>query len=85
MKAAPRSKLGIFNSTPAPMAVVTQERGTGKGRPDREGRVMMPFWVPKTARTQLRVMAAHMDTTQQDLMAKALNEFFQKHGKPPIA
>jgi len=30
-------------------------------------------------------MAAEMDTTQQELMRIALNDFFKKHGKPPIA
>jgi hypothetical protein len=45
----------------------------------------MPFWVPIAARKQLKVMAAEMDTTQQDLMTIALNDFFKKHGKPPIA
>jgi hypothetical protein len=45
----------------------------------------MPFWVPVAARKQLKVMAAEMDTTQQELMTLALNDFFKKHGKPPIA
>jgi hypothetical protein len=31
------------------------------------------------------MMAAEMDTTQQDLMTDALNMLFQSHGKPPIA
>ena len=32
-----------------------------------------------------RIMAAEMDTSQQDLMTEALNLLFQKHAKPPIA
>jgi hypothetical protein len=45
----------------------------------------MPFWVPVAARKQLRLLAAEMDTTQQELLTTALNDFFIKHGKPPIA
>jgi 23S rRNA A2030 N6-methylase RlmJ len=75
-----RAALGIFNDTPITKAITAPEE-----RPDRAGRTAMPFWVPVAARKQLRVMAAEMDTTQQELMTIALNDFFQKHGKPPIA
>src|SRR3954454_7764437 len=54
-------------------------------RSDRAGKKMMPFWVRREARTQLRIMAAKMQTTQQELMRDALNDFFRKEGKPPIA
>jgi hypothetical protein len=76
-----RASLGIFNSSTATPETITT---TGK-RTDRTGRTAMPFWVPTSARKQLRVMAAEIDTTQQDLMTLALNDFFKKHGKPPIA
>jgi hypothetical protein len=45
----------------------------------------LPFWTTEAAKKQLRMMAAEMDTTQQDLMTDALNMLFQNHGKPPIA
>ena len=51
----------------------------------KNGRAMLPFYVPVAARTQLKIMAIEMNSTQQDLMTAALNDFFQKHGKPPIA
>ena len=54
-------------------------------RPDREGRKPMPFWTTEAAKKQLRMMAAEMDTSQQNLMTEALNMLFQRHGKPPIA
>ena len=54
-------------------------------RNDRAGRAPMPFWTTLAAKKQLRIMAAESDTTQQDLMTEALNNLFQKHGKPPIA
>ena len=51
----------------------------------KNGRAMLPFYVPVAARTQLKMMAIEMNSTQQDLMTSALNDFFKKHGKPPIA
>jgi hypothetical protein len=54
-------------------------------RPDREGKTPLPFWVPVSARRQLRILAAELDTTMQSCMVEALNDFFIKHDKPPIA
>ena len=45
----------------------------------------MPFWTTTAAKRQLRILAAEIDSTQQDLMTEALNDLFAKHGKPPIA
>ncbi|MEW6296066.1 MAG: ribbon-helix-helix domain-containing protein [Candidatus Diapherotrites archaeon] len=76
-----RGKLGVFEVEKAPAEDLPQK----EKRTDRAGRTAMPFWVPLAARKQLRVMAAEMDTTQQELMRIALNDLFKKHGKPPIA
>jgi hypothetical protein len=78
-----RAQLGVFKDA-APVEQV-ETLTSDQRRTDRNGRVAMPFWVPVAARKQLRVMAAELDTTQQDLMALALNDLFKKHGKPPIA
>jgi hypothetical protein len=51
----------------------------------REGKRLVPFWVLVSARKQLRMLAAERDTTMQACMIEALNDFFCKHGKPPIA
>jgi hypothetical protein len=75
---------GVFKSVTVVKAVSASESTQGK-RADREGRTAMPFWVPIAARKQLRILAAELDTTQQDLMTQALNMLFQQHGKPPIA
>ena len=39
----------------------------------------------ETAKKQLDVMAAEGDTTRQALIVEAINDFFRKCGKPPIA
>lgn len=75
-----RAQLGVFQDT-----TPTEPTPAAERRTDRIGRTAMPFWVPVAARKQLKVMAAEMDTTQQELMTLALNDFFKKHGKPPIA
>ncbi|MHB8087771.1 MAG: ribbon-helix-helix domain-containing protein [Anaerolineaceae bacterium] len=77
----PRAKLGVFSKEEAPTEALT----TTEKRTDRIGRVNMPFWVSGAAKKQLKIMAAEMDTTQQELMKIALNDLFKKHGKPPIA
>jgi len=78
-----RAQLGSTGVFQKPATV--QPISTTEKRPDRIGRTALPFWVPVAARKQLRIMAAEMDTTQQDLLTLALNDFFEKHGKPRIA
>ena len=77
---------GVFAeaSSPAPTRRTQPEAASGK-RPDREGRVPMPFWTTAPAKKQLRLLAAEADTTQQELMSEALNLLFKNRGKPPIA
>jgi hypothetical protein len=85
---------GVFASEPESILSPVRKTASPKqaagetssiARPDREGRKPMPFWTTEAAKKQLRMMAAEMDTSQQDLMTEALNMLFQKHGKPPIA
>ena len=72
---------GVFSKP----AASTQAEPVTPARPDRLGRAAMPFWVPVAARKQLRILAAELDTTNQHLMTLALNDLFEKHGKPRIA
>ena len=39
----------------------------------------------ETAKKQLDIMAAESDTTRQSLIIEAINDFFKKYSKPPIA
>ena len=54
-------------------------------RSDRVGKTPLPFWVAVPTRQQLRILAAELDKSMQSCMIEALNDFFRKHGKPPIA
>ena len=81
-KRAALGSTGVFEVAPprpTPQATKAAER------PDRAGRLPMPFWTTAAAKRQLRIMAAESDMTQQDLMTEALNDLFKKRGKPPIA
>jgi hypothetical protein len=42
-------------------------------------------WIPALAHKQLREMAAQKDTTLQAMQREALNDYFVKNKKPPIA
>jgi hypothetical protein len=79
MKRARPKLSGAFGSEPATAKV---ESAT---RPDRAGRVTMPFWTTATAKKQLRLLAAEEETTQQALLTEALNALFKNRGKPPVA
>ncbi|MBA2660586.1 MAG: hypothetical protein H0U72_13930 [Nitrosospira sp.] len=83
MTSAKRAAIGT-NTTVFKQLQVT-DTSKIKKKASKNGRAMLPFYVPVAARTQLKIMAVEMNSTQQDLMIAALNDFFQKHGKPPIA
>jgi hypothetical protein len=84
---------GIFadpppDTTPPPKATARAKRAAPSApatRPDRQGKVALPFWTTAAAKKQLRMLAAAEDTTQQHLMAEALNLLFKDRGKPPIS
>lgn len=84
-----RATLGTTGVFAEPVQPVRKEapaaNPSAAPRPDRRGRASLPFWTSAPAKKQLRLMAAELDTTQQELMTEALNLLFDKHGKPPIA
>jgi hypothetical protein len=58
---------------------------TGKRSPARQGKKAVAFWVDPGASTQLRVSAARMNRTVQDIMTEALEDWFRKHRLPELA
>lgn len=56
-----------------------------QSRPGREGKTNITGYFPPAVKKQLRLLAAERETTIQNLLAEALNDFFAKHGKPEIA
>ena len=53
--------------------------------PSRVGKKPVTVYYGKEAHLQLKILAAEMETTLQELHEDALNALFVKHGKPPIA
>jgi Antitoxin-like ribbon-helix-helix len=82
MKRTRPSLTGAFGNGPA---AATAAKAENVSRPDRTGRVSMPFWTTATAKKQLRLLAAEEETTQQALLTEALNALFRARGKPPVA
>ena len=53
--------------------------------PSRIGKKPVTVYYGKEAHLQLKILAAEMDTSIQELHVDALNALFVKNGKPPIA
>ena len=68
-----------------PVATAPETTPSSQRAATREGRVSLPFYVPVSARIQLKTLAAQLQTTNQDLLTEGLNEVFRKHSLPPIA
>jgi len=78
---AKRQQLGkMFETLPPDKVTTLPEK-----RPDRAGKRATLFHIPAAAKKQLAVLAIERETTQQALLAEALNDLFKKHGKPAIA
>jgi hypothetical protein len=56
-----------------------------KRAPARQGKKAVAFWVEPAASTQLRVAAASMGRTIQDIMEEALDDWFRKQGLHRLA
>jgi hypothetical protein len=57
----------------------------GSQAPSRLGKKALIGYYDPGVSKQLKQMALDKDRTVQDLLAEALNDFFQKHKKPTIA
>ena len=57
----------------------------GESQFSKNDKRQVPFRMDVTAIKQLEYMAIDMDTTRQALLIEAVNDFFIKYKKPPIA
>ena len=69
---------------PAPSPVSAEPPPSPKAK-TRDGLVSVQVYVPKPVRAQLHIMRAEQDRPVEDLLVEALNDFFDKYGKPAIA
>jgi len=71
---------------PAPQQEPGQGRGTRpRARTRAHGTKQIAAHFPAEVAWQLRQLAVERRTTVQALMGEALNDLFQKHGRPEIA
>lgn len=53
--------------------------------PSRRGKKPLTVYLDPAVIKQLKMIGLESDSTNQDMVIEALNDFFTKHGKPPIA
>ena len=54
-------------------------------RPSRVGKANVTGYFPAPVKKQLRMIAAERETTIEDCLAEAINDFFAKNNKPELA
>jgi hypothetical protein len=79
----------LDRSTPAAKAVIESASKPHKPRsvqpPSRAGKKpLIGYFSPEVSK-QLKQIALDRDTTLQELLGEALNDFFQKYKKPTLA
>ena len=72
-------------TAPASVAAPARERPRTVATASRVGKTNLTGYFPKAVKKQLRAIANEAETTIEDCLAEALNDFFAKHGKPEIA
>ncbi|MGB3752522.1 MAG: ribbon-helix-helix domain-containing protein [Parerythrobacter sp.] len=78
---------GVNTKTSTEAPVETEQPATPKSKktPARRNTKMVGGYYPLEVNTQVRILAAELGITQQALLARALNQFFEANGKNPIA
>jgi hypothetical protein len=54
-------------------------------RPSRVGKANVTGYFPAPVKKQLRIIAAERETTIEDCLAEAINDFFAKNNRPELA
>ena len=78
---------GVNTKAPTETPVETEQPATSQSKktPARRNTKMVGGYYPLEVNTQVRILAAELGITQQALLARALNQFFEANGKNPIA
>lgn len=53
--------------------------------PSRQGKKSLTVYLDPAVIKQLKIIGLEIETTNQNMVSDALNDFFLKHGKSPIA
>jgi hypothetical protein len=72
-------------AAPPPVLVEQEGQGIAVAKPKtRRGTKQVAAHFPEDAAWQLRELAVEQRATVQDLLGEALNDLFQKYGKPEL-
>lgn len=82
---AKRSLLGALASSPITMNASDNVAPKKEIASARGNRVLVPMWVTKEARQEIKILAATMGKTQFDLLIEAANDLLAKYNKQRIA
>lgn len=84
-KATLSQALGGLDRRASHVSSPAQDKQTSQRTPSREGkRAIAGFFDPDVSK-QLKQIALDNDSSVQELLAEALNDLFEKHGKSRIA
>lgn len=75
----------VFPKTTGPPVAAPMPPDNPNVAPSRRGRRAVTFYVDPAAHQQLRVLAVETGESAQTLITGAINELFEKHGKPRLA
>lgn len=72
---------------PEPVPEAQQEDVAGRRYepPSRRGKKALTVHFDPGVVRQLKMLGIEQDRSTQAMVAEALNDFFEKHGKPPVA
>ena len=65
--------------------MATNESQSPGRPPSRRGRTPVSAYLDAETHRQFRMLSVELKRSGQDLLIEALNDLFEKHGKPPIA
>jgi hypothetical protein len=82
-----KASTGLLKEVPAP-AEPMQKREPPDPKnlpPSRKGKKTIAGHFDPEVSRQFKLIGAETDRSLQDMLTEAINDFFQKYGKPPIA
>jgi hypothetical protein len=76
-----RASLAAHAVFPTDLDTFDSDRAVEAGGPARRGILVR---VSPAMRRELKLLAAHLETSVQEMMLQAINELLVRHGRPPI-
>lgn len=75
----------VFKATEEKRTPTPDARASEKGPPARKNKKHIGGYFDEAVYRQVKIIGAEQGLTTQDILTQALNAFFERHAKPPIA